>query len=122
MSGRVLVIEDEPNITEAISFILSRDGWDVACHADGATALEVIRETAPDLLILDVMLPGQSGYDILRELRAAPATRDLPVLVLTARSQQPDRDLAARLGASRFMSKPFANADIRAAAREMVQA
>jgi DNA-binding response OmpR family regulator len=74
------------------------------------------------LLILDVMLPGKSGYDILTELRADGATKDLPVLMLTARGQNKDRDLATRLGASRFMTKPFSNAEVLEALRELVSA
>ena len=69
MSKRVMLIEDEPNIIEAISFILSREGLSVDTHSDGTTANDKLRASPPDLLILDVMLPGKSGYDILRELR-----------------------------------------------------
>ena len=77
MNGQVLLIEDEPNIIEAIKFILSRAGWDVATHSNGVDAAEVVRARAPDILILDVMLPGRSGYDILRELRDDPGFADL---------------------------------------------
>jgi len=112
MGRRVLLIEDEPNIIEAISFILSRDGWTVHTHADGVTAMDKIARTPPDLIILDVMLPGRSGYDILRDLRANPATADLPVMMLTARGQTKDRELAERLGVTRFMTKPFSNAEV----------
>ncbi len=112
MSKRVLIIEDEPNIIEAISFILSRDGWHVDSHSNGHDAVSVVRARAPDLVILDVMLPGRSGYEILTDLRAQPETQDLPVLMLTARGQARDRELAERAGASRFMTKPFSNADV----------
>ena len=112
MSKRVLIIEDEPNIIEAISFILSRDGWHVDSHSNGHDAVSVVRARAPDLVILDVMLPGRSGYEILTDLRAHPETQDLPVLMLTARGQARDRELAERAGASRFMTKPFSNADV----------
>lgn len=111
MGRRVLLIEDEPNIIEAISFILSKDGWTVHTHADGETAVDRVREGAPDLLILDVMLPGRSGFDILRELREEAAP-DLPILMLTARGQQRDRDMAEQLGATRFMTKPFSNSEV----------
>ena len=112
MSKRVLIIEDEPNIIEAISFILSRDGWHVDSHSNGHDAVSVVRARAPDLVVLDVMLPGRSGYEILTDLRAQPETQDLPVLMLTARGQARDRELAERAGASRFMTKPFSNADV----------
>ena len=115
MEKRVLLIEDEPSIIEAIRFILTRDGWSVQTHSNGITAADRVREGLPDVVILDVMLPGRSGFDILEDLRADPATAGLPILVLTARGQSADRDRAERSGASRYMTKPFSNADILAA-------
>jgi DNA-binding response OmpR family regulator len=120
MGKRVLLIEDEPNIIEAISFILSRDGWDVATHSNGHDAMDAVRARNPDVLILDVMLPGKSGYEILTELRADQQTQALPVLMLTARGQTKDREMAERVGASRFMTKPFSNADVLEAVRDLV--
>lgn len=122
MGGHVLLIEDEPNISEAIRFVLARDGWRVDTHADGATALAVVLDKAPDVVILDVMLPNRSGFDILTDLRANAATMALPVLMLTARGQRKDRELAERNGVSRFMTKPFSNSEIVAVLREMVGA
>ena len=112
MAKRVLLIEDEPNIIQAISFILSRDGWRVDTHADGATAIDEVARRGPDVVILDVMLPNRSGFDILQDLRANPETKDLPVLMLTARGQKRDRELAERYGASEFMTKPFSNSEV----------
>ncbi|SMP36184.1 response regulator transcription factor [Shimia sagamensis] len=120
MGKNVLVIEDEPNIIEAISFILSRDGWSVATHSNGHDAVGVVQKAMPDLVILDVMLPGKTGYDILRELRSEDATHGLPVLMLTAKGQVKDREMAERAGASRFMTKPFSNAEVLDAVRELV--
>jgi DNA-binding response OmpR family regulator len=119
MRKRVLVIEDEPNIIEAISFILSRDGWSVSTHSDGHDAVDLVHQVAPDLLILDVMLPGRSGYEILRDLRASDATKTLPVLMLTARGQSKDRAMAESAGADLFMTKPFSNADVLDAVRSL---
>ena len=119
MGKRVLLIEDEPNIIQAIGFILSRDGWTVDTHADGKTALAEVVRRKPDVVILDVMLPNRSGFDILQDLRADPATMALPVLMLTARGQKKDRELAERYGVSRFMTKPFSNAEVLDAVREM---
>ncbi|KAA8609237.1 chemotaxis protein CheY [Salipiger aestuarii] len=112
MTKRVMLIEDEPNIIEAIGFILSREGLTVDTHLDGTTANDKLRANRPDVLILDVMLPGKSGYDILRELRDDAATADLPVLMLTARGQSRDRETAERAGVSAFMTKPFSNAEM----------
>ncbi|MFT4961095.1 MAG: two-component system OmpR family response regulator [Paracoccaceae bacterium] len=120
MGRHVLLIEDEPNIAEAIRFLLSRDGWEVETHADGTDAVEVIRAASPDLVILDVMLPGKNGMDILRDLRDIDALRDLPVLMLTARGQLRDRDMAEKAGVSRFMTKPFSNTEVLSAVRDLL--
>jgi DNA-binding response OmpR family regulator len=112
MGGRILLVEDEGNILEAISFILSRAGWEVQGHGNGATALEAVDRLAPDLLVLDVMLPGRSGLEILRDLRGAADTADLPVLMLTAKGQAKDRQTAMELGANAYLTKPFSNADL----------
>jgi len=119
MGKRVLLIEDEPNIIEAVRYILSRDGFIVDIHSDGATALEAVHKRDPDMVILDVMLPNRSGYDILRDLRAAARTEALPVLMLTARGQKKDREMASEYGASRFMTKPFSNSEVLETVREL---
>lgn len=119
MGQRVLLIEDEPNIIEAISYILSRDGWTVHTHSDGETAMAKVMQGVPDLIILDVMLPGRSGYDILRDLRGQAATKDVPIMMLTARGQAKDREMAIGLGATQFMTKPFSNADVLESVRTL---
>jgi len=121
MGRRVLLIEDEPNIIEAISFILSRDGWTVHTHEDGTTAMDKVRATPPDLIVLDVMLPGRSGFDILRDIRSDAKFVNLPVMMLTARGQAKDRDLALRLGANHFMTKPFSNQDVKDYVRKLME-
>ncbi|MBD3765980.1 MAG: response regulator [Rhodobacterales bacterium] len=120
MTRRVMLIEDEPNISEALRFILTRGGYEVSTLADGALAEAAILDQRPDVLILDVMLPGRSGFDILASLRARGETADLPVLMLTAKGQDRDRQAAEQLGASGFMSKPFSNTEILAQVRAMV--
>jgi two-component system, OmpR family, response regulator len=120
MGRHVLLIEDEPNIIEAIRFLLTRDGWQVDTHSDGTDAVEVVRSAAPDLVILDLMLPGRSGMDILRDLRDIPELETLPVLMLTARGQSRDRDMAEKAGVSRFMTKPFSNAEVLTAVRDLL--
>lgn len=119
MAKHVLLVEDEDNIIEAMRFLLTRDGWHVEAHADGGTAMQRIRERPPDLLILDLMLPGKSGLEIMRELRSEARFGDLPVLMLTARGQDQDRLQAAQAGVSRFMTKPFSNADVLGAVRDL---
>ncbi len=112
MSNQILLIEDEQNIIAAISFILSRAGWAVKTHSNGTDAIEAVRRHAPTVVILDVMLPGKTGYEILRDLRADAELRDIPVLMLTAKGQQADRELAEMTGADCFMTKPFSNAEM----------
>ena len=123
MGRHVLLIEDEPHIAEAIRYILTRDGWAVTSLDEGGAALAAIRAEVPDVIVLDVRLPGRSGYEILEDLRADPALSGLPVLVLSANLP---RDVPAafpgRGGLSRFLAKPFANADVLAAVRQMAGA
>jgi len=94
----VLLIEDEPNIIEALSFIFLRDGWKVDAHSDGANAVATAVQTAPNAIILDVMLPNRSGFEILEELRSLPDYKD--------------SDIAIARGASQYMTKPFSNAEV----------
>lgn len=121
MAGRVLLIEDEPNIAEAIRFVLTRDGCEVSVEANGAMALARVAEVEPDLVILDLMLPGMSGLEILAALRAQPATAGLRVMMLTAKGQGRDRETAERAGVSAFMSKPFSNTEMRAQVRALME-
>lgn len=118
MTQHVLLIEDEPNIAEAIGFLLTRDGLRVSHAAEGAAALALVRQDPPDLVILDHMLPGMSGLEILTALRADPDSRDMPVMMLTARGR--DREMAEQAGADRFMTKPFSNAEIVSEVRAML--
>ncbi len=120
MPQRVLLIEDEANIAEAMRFLLARDGWTVEVQSDGTEGLATLCKNPPDLVILDLMLPGLSGLEILTALRATPATAHLPVIMLTAKGQGRDRDAATRAGVTHFMTKPFANADLLAQVRAVM--
>ena len=120
MAGRVLLIEDEPNIAEAIRFLLGRNGCQVFVQTDGHGGLAAVAAVQPDLVILDLMLPGMDGMQVLTHLRADPVTRDLPVMMLTAKGQGRDREAATRAGVSAFMTKPFSNADMVAAVRGLL--
>ncbi|WP_338550859.1 response regulator transcription factor [Roseovarius phycicola] len=120
MGKKVLLIEDEQNIIEAVSFILSRDGWDVKTHSNGHDAMDAVRAREPDIVILDVMLPGKSGFDILREIRADQGLIELPVLMLSARGQAKDVEMAEHAGANQYMTKPFSNTEVLEAVRNLV--
>ena len=119
MAKRVLLAEDEPNIAESITFLLERAGFEVTVENDGRGALDAVMADAPDVLVLDVMLPGLDGYEILRTLRADRERKSLPVLMLTAKGQREDREMALKCGADLFITKPFSNAEIVSAVRKL---
>lgn len=116
----VVLVEDEINIAEAIRFLLGQDGWRVETLAGGSSAVDVIRAARPQLVILDVMLPGKSGFEILHELRADPQLAHMPIMMLTARGQTRDREMAFQAGVSHFMTKPFSNSEMIEAVRMLV--
>ncbi|MEZ5752033.1 MAG: response regulator [Paracoccaceae bacterium] len=118
-SRTVWIVEDERNISEAIRFILERDGWLVSLNDTGAGVVEALREAPPALVILDVMLPAVSGLDILQALRAHERTAGVPVIMLTARGQADLRDRVLAEGASAFVAKPFSNAALRDLVRDL---
>jgi two-component system response regulator MtrA len=103
----LLIAEDDPDIRELLSFRLAAAGHAVTAVEDGPSALDAAAEVAPDLVLLDVMMPGLSGIDVCRALRARPGTSDLPVILLTARSQEADVQAGFRAGADDYMTKPF---------------
>lgn len=119
MPKRVLLAEDEPNIAELLRFLLGRAGFEVETHADGAAALSAALANPPTLVILDVMLPGLDGLEVLNRLRADPRGRDLRILVLTAKGQRADRQAAVDGGADLFITKPFSNEELVGAVRRL---
>jgi two-component system, OmpR family, phosphate regulon response regulator PhoB len=104
---RVLVVDDEADIVALVAFHLVKAGYRVSTAASGADALVAARQERPALIVLDLMLPGASGYEVLEQLRAAPATRDIGVLMLTARREEQDRIRGLALGADDYLTKPF---------------
>tara|TARA_B100000768_G_scaffold47748_1_gene46593 strand:- start:472 stop:840 length:369 start_codon:yes stop_codon:yes gene_type:complete len=108
----ITIIEDEPFIIEALSFILKKEGFIVKSISDGAKAIEFVKDTNPDLVILDIMLPNVSGMKILEDIRSTKLIAELPVLMLTAKGQKKDRRAAEDAGVNEFMTKPFDNAEL----------
>ncbi len=119
MSIRVLIVEDEPNIVESLSFVFSREGWQVVAALDGDTAIDRLLSDPPDVMVLDLMLPPHSGFEVLKRVRSEASLKGLPVIVLTAKGQEKDRHTALRLGADTFVTKPFSNRDIVQHVREL---
>jgi len=116
----VLIAEDEPSILDSLDFILRRAGWTIAAVTDGEAAWLALRRARPRLLILDVMLPKRSGFEVLKSVRGDPEIGDLPVLILTAKGQQQDRRTAEELGANGFVTKPYANAEVVGEVRRLL--
>ncbi len=104
---KVLVVEDDLDIQDLVIALLGRDGHDVTAEGDGWTGLAAALARTPDLVILDWMMPGMSGIDVCRALRADPRTKDVPVLMLTSKAQEGDIDQAFTAGANDYMVKPF---------------
>ncbi len=117
MSNRrhtVLVAEDEPHLLRLVQFRLEREGYDVVTATDGQSALESVYERRPDLCLLDVVMPRRSGWEVLTELRGDERSRDLKVIMLTARATDADIATGMRLGADDYLTKPFSPQDLRA--------
>jgi two-component system phosphate regulon response regulator PhoB len=104
---RILVVDDEADIVALVAYHLAKAGYRVSTASTGPDALTAARQERPALVVLDLMLPGASGYDVLEQLRAQPATRDMAVLMLTARREEQDRIRGLSLGADDYLTKPF---------------
>ena len=107
MTHRILVVDDEPDITALVAYHLAKTGYRVSTATNGADALKSAREERPDIVVLDLMLPGLSGYEVLAELRKRDETRDVGVILLTARREEADRIKGLSLGADDYLTKPF---------------
>jgi two-component system phosphate regulon response regulator PhoB len=104
---RILVVDDEPDIVALVAYHLAKAGYQVSTAGDGTDALAKARQERPALLVLDQMLPGASGFEVLEQLRADPATRNVAILMLTARKEESDRIRGLSLGADDYLTKPF---------------
>lgn len=107
MSARILIVDDEADISALVAYHLARESYRVRTALSGEEALRSVEREAPDLIVLDLMLPGLSGLEILRELRRRPETEHIPVILLTARGEEQDRIEGLRGGADDYVSKPF---------------
>ncbi len=110
--GNILVVEDEPDIAEILQFNLEKEGYAVSAVGDGAEALREIAASRPDLVVLDIMLPGLDGLEVCRRLRSRPETQDLPILVVSARGEEIDRVVGLELGVDDYVAKPFSPREV----------
>ena len=119
---RILVVDDEPDIVETLSFRLEAAGYDVISASDGLEGLEKARSEEPDLIILDLMLPKMDGYQVCRLLKFDEKYSNIPVLMLTARTQETDKITGLKTGADEYMTKPFDSQQLLGTVKDMLAA
>jgi DNA-binding response OmpR family regulator len=120
MTKSILIVDDEPNIVISLEFLLEREGWRVQIARDGQEALEAIEREAPALVLLDVMLPRLSGYDVCQRIRERPAWRGMRVLMLTAKGREVEMAKGLALGADGYVTKPFSTDELLARIRALL--
>jgi DNA-binding response OmpR family regulator len=112
MDKKILVIEDDPATSRLVDYSLRHEGYQVTTASNGLEGIRKAHNEAPDLIILDVMLPGMDGFEICHRLRSDPDTAELPILMFSAKAQEIDKDTGLKVGADDYLSKPSAPADI----------
>jgi DNA-binding response OmpR family regulator len=120
MAKRILIVDDEPNIVVPLEFLMKREGYDVSVAGDGQAALEALEGGAPDLVILDVMLPRMSGFEVCRKIRADSRFGALRILMLTAKGRDSEMEKGLGLGADAYVTKPFSTRDLVAKVRALL--
>jgi DNA-binding response OmpR family regulator len=121
MAHRILIVDDEPSIVVPLEFLMKREGYEVAVAGDGQAALDALAARAPDLVILDVMLPRMSGFEVCRHIRADPRWRGLKILMLTAKGRDSEMEKGLGLGADAYVTKPFSTRDLVARIRALLR-
>ena len=112
MTATVLIADDEPNILISLEFLLKREGYDVKLARDGQEAIDAIVAHRPDLVLLDVMMPRKTGFDVCQEVRALESVKDTRILMLTAKGRDTDVAKGLALGANAYMTKPFSTREL----------
>ncbi len=122
MAGlKILVVEDEKNIAKVVAYNLEREGYQVSAARDGEEALEKAMRERPDLVVLDLMLPKVDGLEVCRQLRSQPHTAHLPIIMLTAKTQEADRVVGLELGADDYLAKPFSPRELVARVKAVLR-
>ncbi len=119
--AKILIVDDEEDIAELVSYNLIREGFSTVVAYDGETAMRKIRSEKPDLLILDLMLPGMSGLDICKAVHAHPQTASLPIIMLTAKAGEVDKIIGLEIGADDYVTKPFSVKELIARVRSILR-
>jgi len=112
VSKKVLIVDDEPNIVAALEFLLEKNGYQVRVAANGEEALGQLDAFAPDLVLLDVMVPKVSGYEVCQRMRARPEWRDIKIVMLSAKGREVEVEKGMSLGADLYVTKPFSSAEL----------
>ncbi len=120
MSERILIADDEPNILITLEYLMKREGYEVHVARDGEEALEALRRVRPRLVLLDVMMPKKTGFEVCQALRAEPELQDTLVLMLTAKGRDTDVAKGLGVGADSYMTKPFATQELVRTVRELL--
>ena len=120
MSKRILIADDEPNIVISLEFLMKREGHAVSVARDGPSALEAIRTAKPDLVLLDVMMPGLSGFEVCQAVRGDEALAGVKILMLSAKGRDTDIAKGQALGADAYMTKPFSTKELAEKVRELL--
>jgi len=122
MAASVLIVDDEPNIVLSLEFLMRHPGHEVRVARDGDAALAAVAERVPDLVLLDVMMPGRDGYEVCQAIRANPACARTRIVMLTARSREVEREKGLAMGADDYVTKPFSTRALVERVREMLAA
>ena len=120
MAKKILIVDDEPNIVISLEFLMKKEGFEVAVAGDGEEALAKVDSFAPDLVLLDVMMPKKSGYEVCEALRADPARAGLKIVMLTAKGRDTEVAKGLAIGADAYVTKPFSTKDLVARVRELL--
>jgi DNA-binding response OmpR family regulator len=120
MAKSILVVEDEPNIVLSLQFLMKKAGFEVRVARDGEEALAAVEERAPDLMLLDVMIPKRDGYDVCQTVRANPSWQSIYIIMLTAKGREVDREKGIALGANDYVTKPFSTRDLTEKVKQLL--
>ena len=112
MASRVLIADDEPNIVTSLVYLMTKSGYEVAVARNGEEALALVESFRPDLVLLDVMMPRRSGYDVCRQMRERPEWRGIKIVMLSAKGREAEVSKGLSLGADAYLTKPFSNRDL----------
>ena len=112
MAHKILIVDDEPNIVISLEFLMKKEGFEVAVANDGDEALDKVASFNPDLMLLDVMMPKKSGYEVCQQLRSDPAHAGLKIIMLTAKGRDIEREKGLAMGADDYITKPFSTREV----------